>query len=191
MVWKPDYMTLDQAKGFLGLADNVDDDEIQDFITAASRAIDKATGRQFGKVSAPEIREYTAYWNRHKQANLAVIDDLQDLTGLEIFEEDGTTAITDYKFYPVNALSKGDVYEEIKVPSCGTFTITASWGWNAVPVAIRAACKLQVNRFMARRDSPYGVAGSPEAGSEVRLLARLDPDVAVSLRDYERNWWVA
>jgi hypothetical protein len=45
---------------------------------------------------------------------------------------------------------------------------------------------LQASRFYARRDSPYGVAGSPDLGSEVRLLSKVDPDVAVSLADYVR-----
>jgi hypothetical protein len=49
---------------------------------------------------------------------------------------------------------------------------------------------LQASRLDFRRVAPAGVAGSPETGSEVRLLARVDPDVAVSLKDYIR-WWAA
>jgi hypothetical protein len=62
--------------------------------------------------------------------------------------------------------------------------VTALWGWTAVPVAVKQATLLQASRFFSRRHSPYGVAGSPELGSEIRLLARVDPDVGVSLRDY-------
>ena len=39
----------------------------------------------------------------------------------------------------------------------------------------------EASRWFARRNSPYGIAGSPEMGSELRLLAKLDPDVAVML----------
>jgi hypothetical protein len=55
-----------------------------------------------------------------------------------------------------------------------------------VPSAVKLATRLQASRFMARRDSPYGVAGSPDAGSEIRLLSRVDPDVAVALRGFSR-----
>ena len=63
---------------------------------------------------------------------------------------------------------------------------TASWGWSAVPTAVKLAGRLQVSRFHTRRDSPYGVAGAPDQGTQLPLLARLDPDVAVSLTDYVR-----
>jgi len=50
------------------------------------------------------------------------------------------------------------------------------------------ACKLQTGRFNKRLQALFGVAGSPADGSEVRLLAKLDPDVAVMLVDYTRVW---
>jgi hypothetical protein len=64
------------------------------------------------------------------------------------------------------------------------------WGWDAVPDAVKEATLLQGSRLDFRRVAPAGVAGSPETGSEVRLLARVDPDVAVSLKDFIR-WWAA
>jgi hypothetical protein len=66
--------------------------------------------------------------------------------------------------------------------------ITAAWGWDAVPDPIEEACLLQASRLLSRRDSPHGIAGSPEAGSEIRLLERLDPDVAISCRPFRRVW---
>ena len=60
--------------------------------------------------------------------------------------------------------------------------VTAKWGYAAVvPDAVKLACLLQASRWFARRNSPYGIAGSPEMGSELRLLAKLDADVAVML----------
>jgi hypothetical protein len=71
-------------------------------------------------------------------------------------------------------------------------TISAVWGWDAVPVPVEQATLLQASRFHARRFSPYGVAGSPEAGSEMRLLAKLDPDVELALaRSRLIRWWAA
>jgi hypothetical protein len=51
---------------------------------------------------------------------------------------------------------------------------------------VLAAAKLQCARWNFRRDAPAGVAGSPDQGSEIRLLSRLDPDVAVSLAGLSR-----
>jgi hypothetical protein len=48
------------------------------------------------------------------------------------------------------------------------------------------AARIQAGRFSIRQESLYGVAGSPAAGSELRLLARVDPDVGVSLANYVR-----
>jgi hypothetical protein len=66
--------------------------------------------------------------------------------------------------------------------------VTATWGWTAVPATIKKATLLQASRFYKRRDAPFGVAGSPDMGSEMRLLAKVDPDVEVMLGDYRRKW---
>jgi hypothetical protein len=59
-----------------------------------------------------------------------------------------------------------------------------------VPSAVKQACLIQASRFFTRRYAPFGVAGSPESGSEMRLLAKVDPDVAVILGPYV-TWWGA
>ena len=54
MAWQPDYVTTDELKTHLriDLADTTDDDAIGIAITAASRAIDRSCGRQFGVYAA-------------------------------------------------------------------------------------------------------------------------------------------
>lgn len=61
---------------------------------------------------------------------------------------------------------------------------------DTVPAAVRMGTLIQAARFFKRKDSPFGIAGSPEMGNETRLLSRLDPDVAL-LVSTERNWWGA
>jgi hypothetical protein len=124
------------------------------------------------------------------------VDDLQTTTGL-VVEIDGT-ATTDYTLEPRNAVAKGKAWTRIvfgttlsPTGAVDEIAATASWGWAAVPSAVKLATRLQASRFGVRRDSPYGIAGSPQTGSELRLLARLDPDVAVSLGDYIRIWGAA
>lgn len=59
-----------------------------------------------------------------------------------------------------------------------------------IPDAVKLACTIQAARFFKRRDAAFGVAGSPELGNELRLLAKLDPDVAL-LVSAHKVWWGA
>ncbi|WP_018587941.1 hypothetical protein [Salinispora arenicola] len=196
-MWAPDYVTRARLKDYVSIADPIDDAEVDIAITTASRTVDNHTHRQFGQVAA-QARTYTATYDRHLSVWRIVIDDLGDITGLTIQAPGG--AITAYSLHPRNALTKGKVYEEIRVPPSspvtptgdeGELTITAPWGWPAIPTSVVLATQLQASRLLTRRDSPYGVAGSPQDGSEMRLLARVDPDVEVVLRPYVRHWWAA
>ena len=198
MAWRPDYATTAQVKAFLGIGDTADDTEIATAITAASRTIDRATGRQFGTVTASEQRSYNAVWDRHRPtpAWVVTIDDVYSVTGLTVSV--GGTAVTDYTLEPVNALVKGGVYTSLVLgPAAEAYPTTAvpqidittsKWGWSPVPDTILHATKIQAGRFHKRRDALFGVAGSPNDGSEIRLLAKIDPDVQVMLTDYIRLW---
>jgi hypothetical protein len=97
---------------------------------------------------------------------------------------------------PVNAAAEGRPFERLVVDTAsvgkptgldGEISATGKWGWAAVPVAVKQATLLQASRFHTRRQAPFGIAGSPDSGSEMRLLAKLDPDVAVSVKDYVRD----
>jgi len=188
MTWAPDYLTVDELSDYVRVGDDVDDVEIDRAIAAASRAIDDAAGRQFGKVAAPEARVYRARWDTDLCVWVAPIDDLATVTGSLL---DGVV-LDAAALYPRNAVAKGKVWTRLVVATSAyaldddEITVTGAWGWPAVPAAVTMACALQASRFLARRDSPFGVAGSPAQGSELRLLSRLDPDVAVSLRGYIR-----
>lgn len=186
MTWAPDYVTLSELKSYVRVDDAVDDAELALAITAASRAVDLCTGRQFGKVAAPEARYYPVVYDRHRRRWVAQIDDLQTITGLELDP-------TDYVLEPRNAVAKGLAWTRLSFGSDpgDDLLVTAPWGWTAVPVPVKFATSLQASRFAARRDSPYGVAGSPDQGNELRLLERVDPDVAVGLKYYARKVWAA
>lgn len=205
-MWKPDYATDDELRAYLtdSAVENANDEaNFAGALTAASRAIDRHTRRQFGKVAAPEAREYTAGWSPALGAWLVPIDDLQTATALVVKLDtagDGTYATTlaasDYVLRRRNAVATGLAWTELSVQrgaasqpdgTDGEFQITATWGWTTVPVPVKQACLLQSSRLVNRRESPYGVAGSPQDGSEMRLLARLDPDVSVMLDLYRKR----
>lgn len=195
MTWKPDYAVVASLKSYLRISDTVDDVFLALWVTTSSRNVDDFCGRQFGQVAAPEAREYTAEWDRPSGRWVYEIDDLPTTVGFTVATTDTvpvTLLATDYKLGPVNALKTGKVYERLTTSSyAGPLTMTGSWGWTSVPSAVPTGLYLQAARLAARRDSPFGIAGSPSEGSELRLLAQLDPDFRTSLKPYVRNWWAA
>jgi hypothetical protein len=187
--WAPDYLTAEQAADFVRSTNPVDEAELETWCTAASRAIDKKTNRQFGRVDAPASRTYRrpAVWSSALDLWLVEVDDVQDVTGMTV--NGAALADSGAVLLPDDAAEKGKPYERlgfVDYPSMPLIGV-APWGWSAVPAQVVGACKLQVSRWAARRDSPYGVAGSPSDGSQTRLLARLDPDVSTTLAGLSRR----
>lgn len=196
MVWKPDYLTLVEAKAFLRVSDVLDDAEIGNLVTAASRAIDTRCNRQFGQEAGPVSRVYRrpAVWDPLSGMWVRQIDDVQTSTGLTVggvaYASSGATLLPDNApadGLPWTALGVADQPDVSYQGSPVSLTVVARWGWTAVPTQVVAAAKLQINRWNARRDSPFGTAGTPADGSEIRLLARLDPDVSVTLAGLARQ----
>lgn len=202
--WQPDYASLAEAREYITKhSSTVDDTFLALDLTAASRAVDRATNRQFGQFELPQQLFYTPYFDRRRVRWVIEFDDLQTTTGfvpmLQDANGDDLGVIDDYVLEPVNAAVKGRPWERMIVKPTSTFAptglehqaaFTGQWGWTSVPASIKEATLMQTNRFTTRRGSPYGIAGSPDEGSEMRLLARLDPDVAVIVGPY-RRWWAA
>lgn len=202
MAWQPDYLVDDEYSNYEQIADDVDDVYLGWAVTAASRAVDDGTNRQFGLVDAPEQRFYTPRWSRRRCRWIVTVDDFQTVTGLAVALDTAgngsySEAVTDpIVKLPLNAAQKGLPWTMVVLPRsatpllCGAegeVGMTARWGWTTIPIPIKQATALQASRFLARRSSPYGIAGSPETGSEMRLLAKLDPDVMLTLKG--DNFW--
>lgn len=203
MAWAPNYCADTDLADYARIPDTDDDVQIGLAISAASRSIDRLCRRQFGKVDVAEARVYTPRWSWRLGLWVAPIDDLMTTTGLVVKLDtagDGTYATTiasgTYQLRPRNAAAKGEPWTEIAFldTAAGTPTgldseveITAPWGWTAFPDTVVQATLLQSSRFFKRRGAPFGIAGSPETGSEMRLLAKVDPDVAVMLEDYRKK----
>ncbi|WP_018214740.1 hypothetical protein [Salinispora vitiensis] len=189
MAWTPDYLTAEDAAEFVR-APGVDLAELAIWCTAASRAIDKRCNRQFGRTDALTTRTYRrpAVYDAVSALWLLETDDVHDPTGLTVngqpYADAGAVLLPD------DAPDSGRPYERLGFTDCPDAPVavaTSGWGWTAVPTQVSAAARLQVSRWSTRRDSPYGIAGSPEAGSEMRLLARLDPDVSTTLAGLARR----
>lgn len=204
MSWEPTYCSVDDLKDFIGsgvIEDTNDDANLLIACTAASRAIDHHCGRQFGVLETAAARYYEARPHRRLGRWVVVIDDLMTTTDLVIKSDDGSGAFattltlnTDVRLYPWNAAADNRPWTMLVAGLGATLPwdlreieVTAKWGWTAVPDVVSQAALIQAERFFKRKDAPFGVAGSPEAGSEMRLLAQLDPDVMM-LVDSVRRW---
>lgn len=211
-MWQPDYVTVDQLAAYVRAnGDDPDDLPGLEFAPAsASRAVDTATLRQFGQADALEYRYYTPVWSRERCRWVADIDDLMTAVGLVVSfdgadDDTFSTTIANPVLLPRNAAQQGRPWERIMLPAASVFSpTTLHWrtpsmrdhlrvlsrpGWTAIPSTIKNATLLQGSRFAARRNAPFGVAGSPDNG-DVRLLAQADPDVKVMVRHYRRIWGV-
>ena len=196
------YATLADLKTFLGIGDAADDVTLQLALDAAEAQINAFTGRSFGIDGSVVARSYVA------TANGALdVDPIATLTGLVVetdANDDGTyetlwTTGTDFRVEPVNAAALGPPWNRLVATGSKLFPtgnryypgvrVTAKYGWPGSPPApVKEATLIQASRLWKRKDAPFGVAGSVEFGSEMRLLAKLDPDVEALLGPYRRQW---
>jgi hypothetical protein len=200
------YATLNELKGFVGIptADTADDTTLQSALDSASAQVDAFCDRVFTDGSVT-TRLYTV-----SDTGRLDIDPISSTTGLVVKTDDnadGTfettwTLDTDFRLEPINAAAFGEPWTRLSVLGTRWFPkiqyrpgvqVTAKFGWpgGTAPAPVKHATLIQASRLWLRKNAPFGVAGSVEFGSEVRLLAKLDPDVESLLRPYRRNWWVA
>lgn len=209
MPWAPSYASADDLREFVRIDDAADDEQIGQALDGASRMIDYACDprpdhyRQFGRTDSAEDRWYTASRRGYDTAVrgqwVALVDDIASATGLVVVVEDGAggeVEVIGATLRPRNAGQVGRPSTTVcfagsslpsPSPLADAIRVTAVWGWPAVPGAVQQACLLQASRLLARRDAPFGIAGSPETGSEVRLLAKLDPDAESLVRPFVRK----
>ncbi|MDX2948891.1 phage gp6-like head-tail connector protein [Streptomyces caniscabiei] len=152
---------------------------------AASRAIDRATGRRFWLDPEPVTRTYRLQDRIvcDDDGERLLVDDIGSITGLVVETGSGAsfTTLTNYETSPDNALADGyAITGLLRVNGTwGTATtrarITAQFGWPTIPDDIAEAALIQSSRLFKRKDSAEGVTGSAEWG--VIRLSRRDPDV--------------
>lgn len=214
MAWSPDYCTVSDLKDWLRITVASDDDRLAAAITTASRNVDTYCGRQFGKLDVAADRYETWDGRRLDGRDALPIVDVYTTAGLVVAldtDGDGDTDVTlasgtDFDLYPYNAEADGVPWTHLVMRSANAglanrlnrypraVKVTAKYGWSAVPTAVSQATILLAAEIFARRNAPFGIAGSPELGSEIRLLDKVDPDAKTALRRYMRaapGGWVA
>jgi hypothetical protein len=175
-------------------------------IEAASRWIDQHCQRHFWQATAT-ARVFDAcnpYTLRLGSFNDLVSVDASglktDTTGDGTF--DTTWATSDFQLLPLRPAAAPETrpYDTVRAVAgnmfpvyygswgnrIGRVQITGTWGWAAVPDAVRQACLIQAFRAIKRRDSPEGVTGFDQFGT-IRIGNRADPDVVQLLAPYRRT----
>ena len=174
-------------------SDTSRDDLLTKALAAASRGIDRDTGRRFWLDPAPVVRTFNPRGRIvcDEAGERLLIDDIGSTAGLVV--ETGPpggpwSAVTDFETAPDNALLDSRPLTALLRTSgswgYGTtrVRITARFGWPAVPDEVVEATRIQAQRLYVRKDSPEGVTGSAEWG--VVRLSRVDPDVYALIKHF-------
>lgn len=184
MTWEPDYVDVDELEDFVRV--NAGNPYVATYGTAAARAVDGFCNRQFGRFETavaftyPSDRAVPLRGGRW----LLATDDIPDTpTTVTVDGVSSALGADGWQLWPPNNQGKGRPATGITFADrpTGDVVVTDRFGWLAVPASVTGSVWLQVNRWNIRRESPYGTAGEPSEGSEVRLTAVLDPDVRTML----------
>lgn len=164
------------------------DDLIAQALAAASRDVeDHCDGRVFWLAASSEARVFSTRQTLCTadgfvlRLNDGAVNGIGVASGVTVEVGDGTTwtATTDYDPWPFNALAKSEAAESLLSQTdwrqWKRVRVTARWGWPAVPSQVDQATNLHGVRFLRRKDSPEGVAGSSEWG--LVRVPYMDPDV--------------
>lgn len=189
------YATLAELKAVMRIPsiDTVDDALLNTSIEAASRQLDGHCERVF--YQAAGTRVYTP-----NDSILVETDDIVSVTTIKSSADGkgvfGTTwAATDFQLEPLNGQAGGIVTPANKIRAVGdylwptygeeaTVQVVGTFGWAAVPIAIKQATLMLAQRQFKRYDSPLGVTGFGELG--VIRVSRIDPDVESLVAPFRR-----
>lgn len=161
---------------------------IEAAILAAERAIDNELGRPMIVATTASARSYAP----DAASDLLWIDDCTTITSIT---EDGTAVSSDdWQAEPLNNLtSAGETVPYYKVRRLdgdwysnrrkATVTVTATWGWAAIPYEVVEACKTLAKDILLNRDARFGLAGITDAGG---VGMRENPVVRSMLSHYRR-----
>lgn len=189
------YASVGDLKIALRIKDAVDDALLQVALDAATSAIDDHCNRTFVASAEASARVFEPEDGRVTTDDFFTAEGLIVSVGGTIIPAAVEGVSAGYTLEPLNAAAHNEPFTGLRYSNFpiaawpllgavrrGRATVTARWGYAAaVPAPVKQACLLQASRIFARRLSPYGIAGSPEIGSELRVLAKVDPDVAVLL----------
>lgn len=175
------YVELERLKDYLKIKpEKIEQDEnLTDAINSASGEIEKHCNRQFNRTETATARVYEP-----DDDYTVSVDDFWSTTGLIVeVDTDGDGSFStvvpasDYEVYPRNGVVDGQpgwpYYEICLVEGAfptyhrrkGVVRVTAKWGWQAVPEAVRQATVIIAAETYQLKDAPFGTAGMDQFGN--------------------------
>jgi hypothetical protein len=186
------YLTQAEALAYVGQNLVQDTSLLDDVVTSSSRLIDRYCGREFFQVT--EARTFAT--DDIYSLTFGSFNDLVSVTTLKTDPTGAgtystTISATSFQLLPYNAPQADEPYTSVQllggvqwpVPTFNmrqnTVEITGVWGWPAVPVDVKQACRIIVNEVSKMQESPLGVAGFGEFG--VMRVSKTMPARAMQL----------
>lgn len=172
------YATLAELKDRLGLTDDADDTKLSNMLAAASRGIEKFTGRQFNDAGTTTARLCVP-----DNEVLLKVDDFSTAVGLVIATDENDDGVfevvwstSDYELQPFNGIVDGETgwpywmicslwnhwFPTKRWPiyrfRTASVQVTARWGWAAVPSPVKEVCLLAAEEAYKLKDAPFTAA---------------------------------
>lgn len=185
------FVTVTELKDYLrNERPTADDIFYEAAIETAETALDNACKRKFIVASTSTARVFSP----RRSSSILRVD---DCTAVASVTENGSTVLaSDYQLEPLNGLSKagGTVpYDQLRrkqgspwywLHDEATVTVTATWGWAAIPPQIVEACKIAAKAVIEGRDVSLGLVALAEGGGVSEREARV---VKNAITDYRRR----
>jgi|DEB3_MinimDraft_2_1074329.scaffolds.fasta_scaffold07643_2 hypothetical protein len=165
------YADLSALSTRLGFSDSLDDGLLAAALTSAEAAIDSWCRRTFVVPAAVSTRTFLP-WGQD-----LVVDDIATTVGLIVVDDTATLDNADLVLDPPNGVGPdgrdGWPYWRIRYADGSwwtrdanrrTVSVTAKFGWAAVPVAVKEATLVLASDLFHAKDTRLGVAGFGEFG---------------------------
>lgn len=185
------YVTAAEFDTFLGSETTVDVDLKALALEAAEQYLDIECGRRFAVAGASATARMYAPDVRTQ------ILDIHDCTEITSVVENTLTLTedSDYVAQPLNGLTDaGETrpYDRLYRYGCywytdtpkATVTVTAKWGWAAIPPGAKYACLVAAKAFLEAKDIRLGLAALTEAGGVGERQAKA---VSEFIRKYQSS----
>jgi len=182
------YISVDDAESYLRNGVTADIIEIEAALISASAMIDRYCARTFTVPTAATTRLFVV-----RDSHLVKVDDIANTTDLVIVDDSTTLVAADYQLETSPGRSARPdsagltrPYAYIRRVSGGwnidneaTLSVTARFGWPAIPDEVKLATKMLGKDLLASRDTRFGFAQvgdfSRRVGENSMVTALLAP----------------
>ena len=174
MAFGDPYIGFQDLAAYLGAPRESDSDLMTSAIGAASAWVNDYCARDFNKTDEATSRVFVPV-----TGTLLNVDDFFTADGLEVATTPALDQVpwdpADFVLRPFNGVEGGVpgfpfrsilAIRTLRFP-CGPIprvTVTARWGWAAVPVQVLQATRILAALYFRLKDAPLGVAGFGEFG---------------------------